>query len=651
VPNARVSPSRAHFTGEFVRTVGAQLAKLDDSKKFAIGLVFGKIDSGIPTLQLFSHAAELSAEQDVAAHERLESALTRILTEWKSSKAPQSLELIGWCCLQPTDEGASTDYFAVHGQHFRRASDIFLNLRSHPDGISGHLYARMSELPLSTQDAAIGVVRTRGDHPPDEPVAVTIYAPAAPELYLNVYEALNLLDEDQTREEWRQRFAPIPRLLGWGKAAWHRFVSRRRFQAATDATDYEEKGGRRLGPWAASLFNRTRAVAATLGRAALRPITTATRSNIHTTVLAGLLLLLSGFGVGLIHFRLLSSELAGHHLIPSERSEAELGMRIDRQSDGILLRWNQKSASIASTKTAVLEVEDGGQKRTLALDMRDLAEGSLFYRPSSKDVSFRLTLHLADGSTASDSIQVGNSLNDLAKSEQAIDHKPNRTVDNRGTAKRSTQTLLARTTQNHTTTMDSEPAGRPLAESTNSQIHASNQQPLPPARIRTQAAERAAQENNLAAQQPPRKRAKEGTSVASASSRTASEHASPSQSADVNSISASRGRGTSPAVQPGPLSDPLQNYTPARPADTVAVNASLFEPSVMANINQIQVLVTVDETGRVTRANISNSSENMSPLVADAVLAAARQWTFYPAKMHGKNIASKHVIVFRFAHS
>jgi outer membrane biosynthesis protein TonB len=77
----------------------------------------------------------------------------------------------------------------------------------------------------------------------------------------------------------------------------------------------------------------------------------------------------------------------------------------------------------------------------------------------------------------------------------------------------------------------------------------------------------------------------------------------------------------------------------------------LFEPSVLAKTRQIDIEVAIDDTGHVTGAHLVDSPEDVDSTVATAVVGVARQWIFYPAKVNGKNVPSKHVIVFRFVHS
>jgi outer membrane biosynthesis protein TonB len=58
----------------------------------------------------------------------------------------------------------------------------------------------------------------------------------------------------------------------------------------------------------------------------------------------------------------------------------------------------------------------------------------------------------------------------------------------------------------------------------------------------------------------------------------------------------------------------------------------------------------VDESGRVVDARLLEGRNKVGSLLASAALAAAKQWTFQPASLRGKNIPSDHTIVFQFRH-
>lgn len=89
-------------------------------------------------------------------------------------------------------------------------------------------------------------------------------------------------------------------------------------------------------------------------------------------------------------------------------------------------------------------------------------------------------------------------------------------------------------------------------------------------------------------------------------------------------------------------------FSPPRPVKTVMPNLALFEQSVIARIKQTEIEVNVDGSGRVTAARVLNPDENLSAPLTAALIAAAKGWTFEPARIGDQNIPAKHTIVFHF---
>lgn len=126
------------------------------------------------------------------------------------------------------------------------------------------------------------------------------------------------------------------------------------------------------------------------------------------------LLLGSGLCIALVHDAFASSQQREPPPPPQARVDKPLGLRIDRQRDGVVIRWNRDSEALRTASRAVLEIEDGIQTRSLDLDSSELVEGSLFYKPSSDKVDFRLTAYAPDDSSISDAVQILGALSRLA---------------------------------------------------------------------------------------------------------------------------------------------------------------------------------------------------------------------------------------------
>lgn len=108
----------------------------------------------------------------------------------------------------------------------------------------------------------------------------------------------------------------------------------------------------------------------------------------------------------------------------------------------------------------------------------------------------------------------------------------------------------------------------------------------------------------------------------------------------------STARQYSPAAQPQSPVQPI--YRPPHPLNRVIPNFQASGAINIAHPVQIDVNVSIDETGRVTDARISNEPADSNRILAKQAVAAAKLWTFEPAKVHGQNVPCKHIISFVF---
>lgn len=94
----------------------------------------------------------------------------------------------------------------------------------------------------------------------------------------------------------------------------------------------------------------------------------------------------------------------------------------------------------------------------------------------------------------------------------------------------------------------------------------------------------------------------------------------------------------------------LGRYIPPKPTHQVLPDISELHRSVIDSTPQVNVIVTVDKNGHVTRAQVRQSGRK-KPAHAIVVAAenAARQWVFEPARLDGQTVASEHSIIFQFA--
>ncbi len=96
-----------------------------------------------------------------------------------------------------------------------------------------------------------------------------------------------------------------------------------------------------------------------------------------------------------------------------------------------------------------------------------------------------------------------------------------------------------------------------------------------------------------------------------------------------------------------PQTGGVQNsaYVPARPLKWAAPDAKSLGVSRIAQAVDIAVKIRIDESGHVTSAHALLDGAVHDPAVMAAATAVVKQWTFEPAKMQGKNVASEDTVV------
>ena len=90
----------------------------------------------------------------------------------------------------------------------------------------------------------------------------------------------------------------------------------------------------------------------------------------------------------------------------------------------------------------------------------------------------------------------------------------------------------------------------------------------------------------------------------------------------------------------------LAGYVPPRPLMQVMPNTRAIPNGTIQARTRVEVQVNVDQTGRVSSAQVVSSGVN--ELISSAALSAARRWTFDPASNNGMRVNSVHTIVFEF---
>jgi len=90
----------------------------------------------------------------------------------------------------------------------------------------------------------------------------------------------------------------------------------------------------------------------------------------------------------------------------------------------------------------------------------------------------------------------------------------------------------------------------------------------------------------------------------------------------------------------------IRSVQPAFDASANRTIDNAFSQSHEAH--EVQVEVTIDEHGRVTKASKGATTGPFAYLFVDAALAAARRWQFEPASVGGRPVASRMTLKFAF---
>ncbi len=275
---------------------------------------------------------------------------------------------------------------------------------------------------------------------------------------------------------------------------------------------------------------------------------------------------------------------------------ASLGMRVETDGPGLLLSWNRYSRAVQSAQSAVLAIQDGPQHREIALDRNQIATGSVFYRPASDDVSFRLDLRDPHGASVAQILRV-------------LDASPRKPA---AEAPHSNPNTDASSMKHQPDERRHEPVGKPPAAPQKApaavQI-ASNVSPVP--------GPPAAPEVQPSTIDPVTKLLP--SPAASNAAPPATAQSSPLASANV------------------PKDAPA--YVPPRPLKWVQPDLQLAQPL------DVKVKIRIDEAGHVTAAHALIEGSKHDKKIMAAAAAAVRQWTFEPAKVHGANVPCEETIV------
>jgi len=315
-----------------------------------------------------------------------------------------------------------------------------------------------------------------------------------------------------------------------------------------------------------------------------------------------------------------------------------LNLRVHNEDDRLRLSWNQRNHAVASATDATLQIFDGQVNREIHLDGRQVADGSVLYRPLTNDITFRLVVR-GDQGTASGSVRL---LDGLSSRQATLDvSSPIQNASARTPYEAAAADPNAPTLLRDGTVSPGDPAA--FNPATPSSSAASADTPAaPPLSAYVPPLEKPASRTAPKSAAPPRYETPATIGTYQPQDQTPSPGEETTGGTTINGwdpVPASRAR-----IKPRTPGSPASSYVAPRPLVQVMPNVRNIPVGTLPVRTRVAVKVNVDSSGRVTNARVSGPAVN--PKVAAAAISAARQWMFDPAKDNGHDISSEHTIVF-----
>jgi hypothetical protein len=284
-----------------------------------------------------------------------------------------------------------------------------------------------------------------------------------------------------------------------------------------------------------------------------------------------------------------------------------LGLQAERQNADLKITWNRESAAISNATLGVISIKDGDSRRTISLEAAQVRGGSLLYTPVSDQVQMELAVATPTGNAAESVLVVLPTMG------------PARTV----------------AIQRPVPVQPERPAPRSA-----SRVQPAKPFTAPPAPPRQSAPSPAFSE-------PP---------TIAAGANTAPPAAAPLWSRPALTVQPPPAPVPAPvaaadppprrAIAVAPIYHAAEPIYKAQPIFPAALQSTPTRNTVTRPM-AVEVLVSIDETGRVVKTD-PKSQPGVHPLMVASALAAAKQWKFRPARQGDRPVPSEMLLRFNF---
>jgi hypothetical protein len=306
---------------------------------------------------------------------------------------------------------------------------------------------------------------------------------------------------------------------------------------------------------------------------------------------------------------------------PDLKAPEYLHLTVERAGSALRLLWDQNSSTVHAATRAVLHIDDGNVQTARDLGPTQLSAGSITYEPKSPDVTFRMDVYSTEPN-ASGLVQVMN------LPAQAVIP---RTIPAAPESKRVATAAPA----------TPEPAPAPLAQVPVQTVKVVSPV-LPPVSIAPASPIPPAAPSSV-------ERAEAASVVRPSVAQPSTPQHDPSITMVAEPVSGSRlvrVVGKVPLLRRLRKQEQTTAAVPlyqAQPTLRTLDRQGLFQPASVA------VKVYVAESGAVKRAEVLEYGDPPNWSLANASLAAARKWTFHPARLDDMAVSSEVILHFRFS--
>ncbi len=669
------------------------------------GLLFGKAERGIRTLEALKAFSDGGPFSELARRQRMESAYTSALEEAKNDPELSKLEVVGWFSFR-TGSGLVSSDVVFHNQHFRQPEDLALIAwREGLSQVTVEFYSKSDQETLTSDDYRWASIRFSAEirHMRDA-VEVAMRAKTAEDAYLLEY------DTEESESRWagimrragaitgqlfgsqrKRRDDEVASKLGsypggrtttggmkWAPetAAGPNVSAQPNFKAFLEAATENQRpaadfparsavASAAAGPfpvWPGSPNSIGAAPLSTSPKAETRfpdPVLTQERVQVggpthpeltrlgpppapkHSgsgslwLVAAAIFLVCAGTVFTFLALGLQNESGRLGQLFQSIFPGDSLNLRVQNNDDRLRLTWNQRNSAVLSATDGTLEIFDGQQHRQVHLDGRQVADGSVLYKPITNDVTFHLDVHGEKGG-ASGSIRV---LDGLTSQPEPLDVSAPPTATNAPIRRNPLGFSESAAARNYATPTLLRPDA---AADAHPPISEAPGVPKPLASSPKAVTRRYVNPQNIGAFPDA---TLGGVGSSAQNSKAVS---TPIPSLSGSTINSWDTPARTPAANPGTTySGPASaGYAAPRPLFQVMPQTSGIPNGAIQSRTRVEVQVRIDPVGKVESAHVVGGSPNES--VASAALAAARQWTFEPASQNGHPVEGDHTIVFEF---